>query len=115
MVVETWLTHLLVSECSIIAFNDSIVTFGSGDTMVKMSGNEGEKTQQIRKWLLELKPVGFTNTLEALQYAYRFKQADTIILFTDGEPRLQRTGQAPLDFQMRDEITACSSPSERSH
>jgi hypothetical protein len=40
-----------------------------------------------------LEPEGFTDTLAALQTAYRYTNVDTIILFTDGKPeRAPRNG-----------------------
>ena len=89
-VVATWLNYLPINECVLITFKSSVNIFPPNGSFWDMRGTQGETN---RKSLLEiLKSInasGGTDTLAALKKAYSYKNVDTIILFTDGEPSVE--------------------------
>ena len=86
-VVAAWLEHLAISECVLVLFSNGAQAFPEDGSFLDMRGPSGAANRRL---LLEriaaTKPEGGTNTLLALQTAYRCASLDTIILFTDGEP-----------------------------
>jgi hypothetical protein len=58
-----------------------------------------EKRKALIQVLERLEPDGETNTLAALQAAFRFDHIDAIVLFTDGQPTLS---PRPLDGSVSD-------------
>jgi Mg-chelatase subunit ChlD len=86
-VVATWLEHLDIGECVLILFGSDARIYPPDGSLFPVRGPGGAAN---RKKLLEqfkiAKPEGRTNTLGALELAYRCPGLDTIILFTDGEP-----------------------------
>ena len=87
-VVETWLQHLPIENCFLIHYNHEFNTFPA-NRYLSVSGPNGIRN---RKWLIQhiqdVQPAGGTHTIEALAKAYKDPNLQTIILFTDGEPRL---------------------------
>jgi Mg-chelatase subunit ChlD len=86
-VVGTWLEHLAISECVLILFSNDAQIFPEDGAFLDMHGPRGVANRRLLLNRIEAtKPDGGTNTLLALQTAYRCPNLDTIILFTDGEP-----------------------------
>ncbi len=82
----TWLDHLDVDECVLIVFSSKVAVFPTDGTLLRVSGTEGAANRaQMVQYLRSVKPEGWTNTLPAIQLAYRYP-VDTIILFSDGAP-----------------------------
>ncbi len=88
-VVNTWLSYLPIKNCVLVTFNDRCKVFPSDGSWLRI--NETNRNTLVAQ-LNGLKPEGFTDTLAALQTAYGYTNADTIILFTDGKPE-----RAPRD------------------
>ncbi len=100
-VVKTWLEYLPIENCFLIAFNDyvSVATTRSAfpaldnDGYLPVSKTDRATSTRRRKKLVgqirDIQPEGGTYTIEALAKAYEYRRLQTIILFTDGEPRLQ--------------------------
>lgn len=86
-VVATWLEHLAIGECILVLFSNDAQVFPEDGSFLDLRGPNGAAN---RKLLLDrikaAKPDGGTNTLAALEAAYRCSNLGTIILFTDGEP-----------------------------
>jgi hypothetical protein len=86
-VVATWLEHLAISECVLILFSNDAQLFPEDGRFLDMRGPRGAANRRLLLNRIEAtKPDGGTNTLLALQMAYRCPNLDTILLFTDGEP-----------------------------
>lgn len=86
-VVATWLEHLAISECVLVLFSNDAQRFPEDGSFLDMRGQRGTANRRLLLNRIEAaKPDGGTNTLLALQVAYRCPNLDTIILFTDGEP-----------------------------
>jgi uncharacterized protein with von Willebrand factor type A (vWA) domain len=88
-VVNTWLSYLPIKNCVLVTFNDQCRVFPTDGSWFRI--NETNRNTLVAQ-LNGLKPEGFTDTLAALQTAYRYTNVDTIILFTDGKPE-----RAPRD------------------
>ncbi len=86
--VLSWIENLDVQECVVIVFTNRVHRFPQGekDTFDLQGERRAASIEQIRKYLGQRTPVGFTNTLAALETAYAMPGVDTIILFTDGAP-----------------------------
>jgi len=91
-IVRTWVRHLDMEECVLIVFSRNV-------TIHPLRGKGPQKTFQVkaspadRKKLTDLldelpRPRGATNTLEALEQAYRIPDVTAMILFTDGRPEM---------------------------
>ncbi len=103
-VVETWLQHLPIENCFLIHYNHEFNTFPA-NRYLPVSGPNGIRN---RKWLIQhiqdVQPAGGTHTIEALAKAYKDPNLQTIILFTDGEPRLwDENSQGRLSQNKTDE------------
>ena len=86
-VVATWLEHLAIRECVLVLFSTDAKVFPEDGTLLNLSGPDGlPNRRRLLDRIRYTQPEGGTNTLLALQTAYRYLQLDTIILFTDGEP-----------------------------
>jgi regulator of replication initiation timing len=86
-VVATWLEHLAISECVLVLFSNDAQIYPEDGSFLDMRGPSGAANRKLLLSRIEAtKPDGGTNTLLALQVAYRCPNLDTIILFTDGEP-----------------------------
>jgi hypothetical protein len=86
-VVATWLEHLAIRECALVLFSDDARSFPQDGSFLDVHGPTGvANRKRLLDRLLTAKPEGLTNTLLALQTAYRCPGVDTILLFTDGEP-----------------------------
>lgn len=82
----TWLDHLEVDECVLIVFSSGATAFPTDGSLLRVSGPEGAANRvRLLEYLKSVKPEGWTNTLAAMQLAYRYP-VDTIILFSDGAP-----------------------------
>lgn len=106
-VVRTWLEHLAIGECVLVLFSDDARVFPEDGTFLDVRGPAGDAN---RKRLLDkirhTKPEGRTNTLLALQMAYRYANLDTIILFTDGEPNSPSSSSDKFDPEVAERIYA---------
>jgi len=89
----TWLDHLEVDECVLIVFSSSVAAFPTDGSLLRVSGAEGAAQRaQLLQYLKSVKPEGWTNTLAAMQAAYRYP-VDTIILFSDGAPTYEKANR----------------------
>ncbi|MCU0872973.1 MAG: hypothetical protein MUE50_11595 [Pirellulaceae bacterium] len=89
----TWLDHLDVDECVLIVFSSDVAAFPTNGTLLRVSGAEGAANRaQLLQYLKAVKPEGWTNTLPAMQLAYRYP-VDTIILFSDGAPTYEKANR----------------------
>ena len=84
-VVNTWLSYLPIKNCVLVTFNDQCRVFPTDGSWLRI--NQTNRNTLVAQ-LNGLEPEGFTDTLAALQTAYRYTNVDTIILFTDGKPEL---------------------------
>ena len=98
----TWLDHLDVDECVLIVFSSGVATFPADGSLLRVSGPDGAASRaRLLEYLRSVKPEGWTNTLAAMQQAYRYP-VDTIILFSDGadlrdhQPLQRPSGRADL-------------------
>lgn len=90
--IEAWLRHLPVEKCVLITFNNDrpqrhprqgmMVVGGPSINFRQAETNREELITELKG----LKPSGATDTYSALEVAYSYTEADTIILFTDGNP-----------------------------
>ncbi|MCS7306886.1 MAG: VWA domain-containing protein [Thermoguttaceae bacterium] len=105
-VVATWLEHLAIRECVLILFSDGVQIFPQDGTFLPVHGPDGRANRQrLLEQIRTTQPEGRTNTLLALQTAYRYPGLDTIILFTDGEPnRPTNTTPSGFDPEVAEEI-----------
>lgn len=86
-VVAAWLEHLAISECVLVLFSNDARVFPDDGSFLDMRGRGGAANRRsLLEHIRATKPEGGTNTLLALQMAYRCANLDTVILFTDGEP-----------------------------
>lgn len=92
--IKAWIQYLPIEKCAVLCFNQSIIAFPTGETPQTIdvadtsSGRANRKL--IGQFLEQQEPAGFTDTPKALRKAYELKEADTIILFTDGRPALKK-------------------------
>lgn len=102
-IATTWLAHLDVDECVLIVFSSDVRTFPSDGTLVTVHGTDGEANRaELMAQLKSVEPDGWTNTLAALQAAYRYDGLDTILLFSDGAPTNPNSGR--FDADVADQI-----------
>lgn len=93
-IIETWLRFLPIEQCSLVTFAQD----ATGTPAVGMHDftAEGDKNRDaLIDELKRLTPDGQTNTPEALRKAYSY-EPDSIILFTDGKPELDRASTSGL-------------------
>ncbi len=92
-VVETWVNYLPVREARLIVFSTEVEVFPAApELFLALHGEQGAANRRrLLNHLAALRPGGATNTLAALQQAYRCPGVDTIVLFTDGAPNLGGT------------------------
>jgi Mg-chelatase subunit ChlD len=81
--IRDWVKYLPFREASFVVFNDEITQFPKGHLYITV---EPEGINLLDTYLSSLHPEGATNTLKALQTAFRYRDANAIILFTDGQP-----------------------------
>lgn len=88
-VIESWIEHLPIERCAVIAFGSDCQAIPALGEFVDVGGSS-ETAPSARARLLRhvraLEPGGETAMVEALEWAYQFPGVDTLILFTDGEP-----------------------------
>jgi len=103
-VVESWLKYLPVKRCALITFNTSIELFPRYG-MLDVEGITNNNRNLMIRAVRNLEPTGNTDTYTALSAAYsNYPDADTIILFTDGEPYvppLNEPSEASGEHRMR--------------
>lgn len=93
-IMRNWLQYLDVEECSLIVFASDVRVFPEDGSMLKIRGPDGAKNRDLLlQRLAQVEPKGWTNTLDALRLAYRQKDLDTIILFSDGAPTSANSGK----------------------
>lgn len=90
--VDTWLKHLPFEEVALITFGNGVEVFPKEHSFLPISADEGQVNRNlISNYLNRIAKNGkreCTNTYLALKTAYaRYKEADMIILFTDGKPQ----------------------------
>ncbi|MCS1410862.1 MAG: Chromosome partition protein Smc [Verrucomicrobia subdivision 3 bacterium] len=113
-VVETWLEHLAMKNCFLITFNEKVDAFPPNRQFLDVSGADGgtNRSNLIQK-IQGIQPEEHTGTLDALEAAYRYPNLQTIILFTDGEPRLPRQTRKRIRQNMRDIVDLCRTNKRR--
>ena len=106
-VVSAWLNHFDMDQCVLILFSTNAQALPANGTFVPLRGPDGQRNKaKLLEKLQSVKPDGGTNTLAALQIAYRYPDLDTILLFTDGEPN--DGNSAGFDPQIAEKIyTLC--------
>lgn len=87
-VVETWLRHLPIENCFLIPYNHIFNTFPANQYLPVSDLNEESNRNWLIQQIRDVQPTGETHTIEALAKAYKYPNLQTIILFTDGEPKL---------------------------
>lgn len=86
-VMLDWVEHLDMQECKLIVFNDFVKAYPRDEQLLSLRGDQGEKARNLLQLFLgRIKPIGRTNTLDAMKEAYKIKDLDAIVLFTDGAP-----------------------------
>jgi Mg-chelatase subunit ChlD len=104
-VVATWLDHLDMDECVLILFSTDAHALPTSGKFVSLRGPDGQRNKaKLLEKLQGVEPEGGTNTLAALQLAYKYRDLDTILLFTDGEPN--DGNSADFDPQIAEKIYA---------
>jgi len=89
----TGLDHLEVDECVLIVFSSGVAAFPTDGSLLRVSGPEGPANRaRLLEYLRSVKPEGWTNTLPAMQLAYRYP-VDTVILFSDGAPTYEQVNR----------------------
>jgi len=85
--VLQWIECLDMQSCVVILFH-SYVYRSPKQGVLDFEDSRQESIEQIRRQLGVVEPQGRTDTLAALEEAYRVPDVDTIILFTDGSPNI---------------------------
>lgn len=108
-IIETWLRYIPVEKCAVIAFGDGCISIPKSG-MLRLDDETGDASRSffIRE-LRSLPPKGLTNTTAALGIAYGYNP-DTIILFTDGDPKVK---DVPTSKLMRECIQLVSRPQNK--
>lgn len=89
----TWLDHLEVDECVLIVFSSGVAAFPADGSLLPVSGPAGPANRaRLLEYLKSVQPEGWTNTLPAMQLAYRYP-VDTVILFSDGAPTYEKVNR----------------------
>jgi hypothetical protein len=83
--VVSWIENLDVQECIVIVFTNLVHRFPEkAQATYRLTGVEREASiERVKAHLEQRRPVGFTNTLDALRAAYEMPGVDTIVLFTE--------------------------------
>ena len=87
-IVKTWLQHLPIENCFLITYNHEFNTFPANLYLPVSGPNRERNRKQLIQHIQDVQPDGGTHTIEALAKAYKDPKLQTIILFTDGEPKL---------------------------
>ncbi len=86
-ITATWLQHLEFDQCVLIVFSSEVSVFPVDGSLLSVTGPQGDTNRtRLLQYLKAVKPEGWTNTLAAMQTAYRYRDLDTIVLFSDGAP-----------------------------
>jgi Mg-chelatase subunit ChlD len=99
--MKQWVECLDMQTCVLIVFHNH-VTRRPKMGVFDFVNNRDSAIAEIRDFLKRVEPKGQTNTLKALEEAYKMPGIDTIILFTDGSPNLD--GKAASDPVLIDAI-----------
>ena len=103
-IVETWLKHLPIENCFLITYNHEFNTFPANLYLPVSGPNRERNRKQLIQHIQDVQPAGGTHIIEALAKAYKDPNLQTIILFTDGEPRLwDENSQGRLSQNKTDE------------
>jgi Mg-chelatase subunit ChlD len=106
-VVAAWLEHLAIGECVLVLFSTDAQVFPEDGTFLDVRGSNGAANRRrLLEQIRNTKPEGRTNTLLALQMAYRCPDLDTVILFTDGEPNSPNSNSDQFDPEIAEKIYA---------
>jgi len=88
--VRVWLTYLPIEECVLITFNSDTRLYPSSSFLRLRQTNGVPIVENQSKLLAEINDARlgtYTDTLKAFELAYGFKDANLILLFTDGKPK----------------------------
>ena len=88
--VRVWLTYLPIEECVLITFNSGTTLFPTNGFLRLRQTNGTPIAANQLSLLTEIKDAQlgtYTDTLKAFELAYSFKDANLILLFTDGKPK----------------------------
>jgi septal ring factor EnvC (AmiA/AmiB activator) len=92
-IAATWLKHLNVQQCVLIVFASTVTTFPEDGSLADFRSEAGKtKRESLLKHLKEVSPGGWTDTYDALRTAYQY-DIDSILLFSDGVPSTERSGE----------------------
>ena len=99
--VQQWVECLDMQACVVIVFHSHVYRHPKSGEFDFTTDREAS-IADIRNFLARFKPTGRTDTLAALEEAYRMDNVDTIILFTDGSPNID--DKAGSDKELVDRI-----------
>ncbi len=102
-----WLTYLNVKQSVLVLFSDDVTIFPANGSYLDIGDNSSSRDlERLLDAFKRVKPSGNTNTEAALERAYQYEGVTSIVLFTDGEPRLGNKGNG-IDLQMVSNIYSC--------
>lgn len=112
--VETWLNHLAMEKCFLITFNDHPESFPKKvGEYFDVSGRGGiENRRRLIEAIQGIEPKGYTGTLKALKMAYHYPHLQTILLFTDGDPKLRNQTNRKIKENRAEIIALCQKQKE---
>lgn len=87
-IVETWLKHLPIENCFLTPYNDTFNVIPLNQYLSVSGMNGIRNRQRLVQQIQGIQSIRGTHTIEILEKAYKDLNLQTIILFTDGEPRL---------------------------
>ena len=83
--VLSWIKYLPVQEVLVILFDSEVRTLPSDGRWVDLT-RDSDRESLINEISLSSAASGSTNTLAAIEQAFRCEGASAIVLFTDGKP-----------------------------
>jgi hypothetical protein len=94
--IVSWALHLPMETLRLVVFHSTVFEYPGGGKSFSMRGaNRSAAVKVLEDGLARVKPAGQTNTLGALEAAYRYSDVDTMILFTDGCPFVEGEKTTP--------------------
>ncbi len=99
--ITLWIRTLPMESAMIVYFSDDVTVFPKSKSFLTIENDQAQLIRSVKEHG-NPKIGAATNTLLALRTAFDVKEADTIVLFTDGEPN--RTPDR--DSITTDQITA---------
>ncbi|MFO0963738.1 MAG: VWA domain-containing protein [Phycisphaerales bacterium] len=87
--IDAWLRYLAVDSAALVVFSSGVDVFPPDGRWIDVA-HDGAGA--LLEGLNGLTPRGGTNTLGALKRAYQYPGVETIILFTDGAPDVDSSG-----------------------